>query len=52
MPSIDSTSEKDSQATAVDFLTVGSDGVTVQGIKDEITFPIHYLLLLFLVLTN
>ena len=33
---IDSTSEKDSQATAVDFLTVGSDGVKVQGIKDEI----------------
>ena len=33
---IDSTSEKDSQSTPVDFLSVTSDGVKVSGIKDEI----------------
>lgn len=33
---IDSDSEKDSQATPVDFLTVGADGVKINGIKDEI----------------
>lgn len=33
---IDPTSEKDSQSTPVDFLTVSSNGVKVQGIKDEI----------------
>ena len=33
---IDSNSEKDSQATPVDFLTVGADGVKINGIKDEI----------------
>ena len=33
---IDSTSEKDSQSTPVDFLTVGANGVKVSGIKDEI----------------
>ena len=33
---IDSTSEKDSQSTPVDFLSVSSDGVKVSGIKDEI----------------
>lgn len=33
---IDTTSEKDTQATPADFLTVGANGVKVQGIKDEI----------------
>lgn len=33
---IDTASEKDTQATPADFLTVGADGVKVQGIKDEI----------------
>ena len=33
---IDSTSEKDSQSTPVDFLSVSSNGVKVSGIKDEI----------------
>ena len=33
---VDSNSEKDSQATPVDFLTVGADGVKINGIKDEI----------------
>lgn len=40
---IDSDSEKDSQATPVDFLTVGSGGVKVQGIKDEINRKINAL---------
>lgn len=40
---IDSASEKDSQATPVDFLTVGSGGVKVQGIKDEIERKINAL---------
>ena len=33
---IDSTSEKDSQSTPVDFLTVGTNGVKISGIKNEI----------------
>lgn len=33
---VDSNSEKDSQATPADFLTVGVDGVKIQGIKAEI----------------
>ena len=33
---IDSTSEKDGATTQAAFLTVGSDGVKLQGIKDEI----------------
>lgn len=33
---VDSTSEKDSQSTPVDFLTVGADGFKISGIKDEI----------------
>jgi hypothetical protein len=33
---VDSTSEKDSQDTPVDFLTVGADGFKISGIKDEI----------------
>lgn len=33
---VDSTSEKDSQGTPVDFLTVGADGFKISGIKDEI----------------
>lgn len=33
---IDSTSEKDSQSTPVDFLTVGANGVKIQGIGAEI----------------
>lgn len=33
---VDPTSEKDSQETPVDFLTVGADGFKVSGIKDEI----------------
>lgn len=34
---IDATSEKDSQNTPVSFLTVGTDGLKLSGIKDEIT---------------
>lgn len=33
---IDAVSEKDSQETPVDFLTVSADGVKISGIKDEI----------------
>lgn len=33
---VDSTSEKDSQSTPADFLTVGAGGFKVSGIKDEI----------------
>ena len=33
---VDPTSEKDSQDTPVDFLTVGADGFKISGIKDEI----------------
>lgn len=33
---LDPTSEKDSQSTPVDFLTVGANGIKVQGIRDEI----------------
>ena len=33
---VDPTSEKDSQETPVDFLTVGANGFKVSGIKDEI----------------
>ena len=33
---VDPTSEKDSQGTPVDFLTVGADGFKISGIKDEI----------------
>lgn len=33
---VDSSSEKDSQETPADFLTVGTDGVKISGIKDEI----------------
>lgn len=33
---VDSTSEKDSQDTPVDFLTVGADGFKISGIKNEI----------------
>ena len=33
---VDSTSEKDSQSTPVDFLTVGENGFKISGIKDEI----------------
>ena len=33
---VDSTSEKDSQDTPVDFLTVGANGFKISGIKDEI----------------
>ena len=40
---IDSTSEKDGQATPVDFLTVGSNGIKISGIKDEITRQINLL---------
>ena len=40
---IDSTSETDGQATPAAFLTVGSDGVKVQGIKAEITRQIQAL---------
>ena len=40
---IDSTSEKDSQATPQPFLTVSIDGVKVQGIKDEIDRKINAL---------
>ena len=40
---IDANSEKDSQSTPVDFLTVTSTGVKVQGIKDEIVRKINAL---------
>lgn len=40
---IDSTSEQDGQATPVDFLTVGSGGIKISGIKDEITRQINLL---------
>lgn len=33
---VDPQSEKDSQSTPVDFLTVGADGFKISGIKDEI----------------
>lgn len=33
---VDPQSEKDSQSTTVDFLTVGADGFKISGIKDEI----------------
>ena len=33
---VDSTSEKDTQSTPTDFLTVGADGIKITGIKDEI----------------
>ena len=33
---VDSNSEKDSQSTPADFLTVGADGFKISGIKDEI----------------
>ena len=40
---IDSTSETDGQATPAAFLTVGANGVKVQGIKDEVTRQIQAL---------
>lgn len=40
---VDSTSEKDSQATPQPFLTVGADGFKVSGIKDEIDRKINAL---------
>jgi len=40
---VDSTSEKDSQATPVDFLTVGENGFKVSGIKNEIDRKINAL---------
>jgi hypothetical protein len=40
---VDSTSEKDSQTTPVDFLTVGENGFKVSGIKDEIDRKINAL---------
>ena len=40
---VDPTSEKDGQATPVDFLTVGADGFKVSGIKDEIDRKINAL---------
>lgn len=40
---VDSTSEKDSQDTPVDFLTVGADGFKINGIKDEIDRKINSL---------
>ena len=40
---VDQTSEKDSQETPVDFLTVGEDGFKVGGIKDEIDRKINAL---------
>ena len=40
---VDPTSEKDSQDTPVDFLTVGTDGFKVSGIKDEIDRKINAL---------
>ena len=40
---VDTNSEKDSQATPVDFLTVGENGFKVSGIKDEIDRKINAL---------
>ena len=40
---VDANSEKDSQATPVDFLTVGENGFKVSGIKDEIINRINEL---------
>ena len=40
---VDSTSEKDSQSTPVDFLTVGENGFKISGIKDEIDRKINVL---------
>ena len=40
---VDSTSEKDSQSTPADFLTVGGNGIKIQGIKDEIDRKINAL---------
>lgn len=40
---VDPTSEKDSQDTPVDFLTVGADGFKINGIKDEIDRKINAL---------
>ena len=40
---VDPQSEKDSQSTPVDFLTVGADGFKVSGIKDEIDRKINAL---------
>lgn len=40
---VDPQSEKDSQDTLVDFLTVGADGFKVSGIKDEIDRKINAL---------
>ena len=40
---VHSTSEKDSQDTPVDFLTVGADGFKINGIKDEIDRKINSL---------
>lgn len=40
---VDPQSEKDSQDTPVDFLTVGADGFKVSGIKDEIDRKINAL---------
>lgn len=40
---VDSASEKDSQDTPVDFLTVGADGFKISGIKDEIDRKINAL---------
>jgi hypothetical protein len=40
---VDSTSEKDSQSTPVDFLTVGENGFKISGIKDEIDRKINAL---------
>lgn len=40
---VDTASEKDSQATPQDFLTVGADGFKVSGIKDEIDRKINAL---------
>ena len=40
---VDSTSEKDSQDTPVDFLTVGANGFKISGIKNEIDKKINAL---------
>ena len=40
---VDTTSEKDSQDTPVDFLTVGANGFMISGIKDEIDRKINAL---------
>jgi hypothetical protein len=40
---VDTQSEKDSQDTPVDFLTVGADGFKISGIKDEIDRKINAL---------